>query len=260
MKLPFKSAKMFTRSLINRLLLIFMAYPERVQCNICGWSGRRFLSDIWHKHVLCPKCRLDVRHRLLLASFQHLPGTSYTRIIDRRSMLHFAPESFIRTLLQGRLSHYVTADYLRGDCALKLDMSAMPEIRDASFDVLIAMDVLEHVPDYRRALREVYRILTPGGVAIFTVPQKDNLAITYEDPSIVTAEERTKHFGQADHLRLFGDDFPLTIEDAGFSVTIVQAITFPEDIRHKNVLVPPLPSKHALATNYRKVFFCWKRL
>ncbi|MCB1559631.1 MAG: class I SAM-dependent methyltransferase [Xanthomonadales bacterium] len=41
---------------------------------------------------------------------------------------------------------------------------------DASFDLVTHTEVLEHVPDDRRALRECLRVLRPGGVMLFTVP------------------------------------------------------------------------------------------
>ena len=41
---------------------------------------------------------------------------------------------------------------------------------DASFDMVITSDTLEHVPDIDRALRETLRILKPGGMHEFSVP------------------------------------------------------------------------------------------
>ena len=41
---------------------------------------------------------------------------------------------------------------------------------DESFDLVLTSDTLEHVPDYRAALRETRRVLRPGGRHVFTVP------------------------------------------------------------------------------------------
>jgi SAM-dependent methyltransferase len=173
-------------------------------------------------------------------------------------ILHFAPEEIVTSVIRDKSAQYVTADNFRKDCDFRLDISHMPQIKDNQFDVVIAFDVLEHVPDYLKALEEVHRILCSKGIAIYTVPQKDNLEHTYEDLTIVTPEDREKHFGHFDHLRIYGDDFSRIVENKGFSVTAVNESYFSEYIVRKHVLSPPILSKHPLATNYRKVFFCQK--
>ncbi len=50
------------------------------------------------------------------------------------------------------------------------DLTALT-FEDASLDLVISEDVLEHVPDPRKALAEVRRVLRPGGSFIFSVPQ-----------------------------------------------------------------------------------------
>jgi SAM-dependent methyltransferase len=247
-------AKNLRRTAASALL----SYPKNIQCNVCGWSGRRFMSDPWHKHINCPSCYQGIRQRLFYAALQHIENLTLENLICNKSILHFAPEEIIRPYIQHRAARYVTTDFLRSDCDLKLDMSSMPEVGNESFDAVIAFDVLEHVPDYRQALVEVHRILSPGGFAIFTVPQKDNLAVTYEDPNIVSPDDRLKHFGQRDHLRIFGRDFTDTVENKGFLVTAVDESFFSEELTRRHVLFPPQLSKHPLATNHRKVFFCKK--
>jgi len=173
-------------------------------------------------------------------------------------VLHFAPEDLISLKLQRIAAYYATADLLRSNHDLRLDMSDMRQVENASYDAVIALDVLEHVPDYRRALREVHRVLCPTGWGIFTVPQKDGLTATYEDSSVATSKDREEHFGQWDHLRIFGDDFPIILQAAGFTVTSVDASWFSRGLVERHVLSPPLISTHSLATNHRRVFFCQK--
>ncbi len=111
----------------------------------------------------------------------------------------------------------------------------------------------------RRAIREIHRVLSPEGCAILTVPQKDHLAKTYDDPSIIDPDEREKAFGQPDHLRIYGNDFPATLESAGFQVSAVSEKDFPGHLVKKYILFPPRLSTRSLATNFRKVFFARKK-
>lgn len=49
------------------------------------------------------------------------------------------------------------------------DASALP-IADHSVDVVLSLELLEHVPEPAAVLREIARILTPGGTAMVSVP------------------------------------------------------------------------------------------
>jgi SAM-dependent methyltransferase len=260
MKPASRIAKDVAKGAISAFQSVALAGSGRVECNVCGWTGRRFLSDAWHAYIICPKCRSGLRQRLALAALQFTDDFSIAKIIDGNAVLHFSPESWVGQKIRRRCSRYATADLYRQDCDFQIDMSSMPVIADQSFDIVIAFDVLEHVPDYKAALMEVYRILSEAGMAIITVPQKDFLAVTYEDPSVVTPEARAQHYGVADHLRIFGDDFPAIVAAQGFSVAEVSAASFPDAIRSRHVLAPQIPSKNPLATNLRKVFFCRKVL
>jgi len=125
---------------------IFLPYPRRIQCNICNWEGRHFLSDAWHLHVNCPRCHSGVRQRLFFSALQNIGRLSFASLIDNRKILHFAAEDPVRLNICKRASEYVSADYLREGFDLKLDISNMPEVDDAAFDVL------EHVENYQKAL------------------------------------------------------------------------------------------------------------
>ncbi|MDD5681238.1 MAG: methyltransferase domain-containing protein [Candidatus Omnitrophica bacterium] len=256
--LPVKILKSFVKKARSIVEADFLAYPKKVQCNVCGWSGRRFLSDPWHKYVNCPVCHTSVRQRLFIAAIQNTGNIPFENTVRDKRILHFAPEDAISGILKNISSNYSTADLLRNDCDYKIDISNMPEIKEGTFDTVIAFDVLEHVADYKKAIEEVRRILSPDGYGIFTVPQKDNTELTFEDPTIITPEDRIKYFGQWDHLRIFGSDFSMILESRGFSVIAVDEAMFPETIGRKNVLFPPVLSPHPLATNYRNVFFCKK--
>ncbi len=52
---------------------------------------------------------------------------------------------------------------------LKVSATGIP-LRDAAVDAITALDVLEHIEDDRGAVREMHRVLKPGGVLVATVP------------------------------------------------------------------------------------------
>jgi SAM-dependent methyltransferase len=55
-------------------------------------------------------------------------------------------------------------------CDLVLDVRAMPELGDGAFDCVYCSGVLEHVDDFQASLREITRVLKPGGVLLLGLP------------------------------------------------------------------------------------------
>ena len=237
---------------------VLLAFPPNISCNLCGWQGRHFSGDSWHPQTICPRCGSQVRHRLLAATWQETGTLSAEKILRDKKVLHIAPEKVISQVIQQYTKNYVTADFLRPGVDMKLDITQMTEIADNTYDVFVACDVLEHVADDRQALQEIFRILTPQGMGIFTVPQADDRTETLEDPSVNTPEAREKIYGQSDHVRLYGSDIEQRIIDAGFQLTMIDETHFPAEQVQKQVLFPPVLSTDPLATNYRKLYFAQK--
>jgi len=218
------------------------------------------LSDSWHPYSICPQCGSSVRHRLLIGAVNHDERLGLENLVSGRRVLHFAAEPIIADIISTRAAQYVQADLFREHVDMRLDLCDMEELENGSFDLLVACDVLEHVPDDGLAMDEISRVLSPGGWAILTVPQKDHLKTTYEDSSITTEQGRLEAFGQEDHLRIYGDDFENILASHDFSVISVDEHHFEPDLARKHVLYPPVLSPHPLATNFRKVFFAQKPL
>lgn len=263
-KIRYKLMMIFRRLRYYFSKIVFSIFAPRVVCNICGWKDYRFNSDSWHPYTVCPHCYTQVRHRLFWAILNGHEKYSVQNLLKNKAVLHFAPEKELCSRVKSLCREYKTADYFAEGyhyegIDFNTDISDMKSIGNELFDCVIAFDVLEHVTDDKKAIREINRILKSGGVAVFTVPQKDNLKITYEDPAIVAPEEREKAFGQFDHLRIYGEDFSDRVASQGFRVEFADEKIFDAAVTRKHVLFPPVLSAHPLATNHRKVYFAVKQ-
>ena len=113
---------------------------------------------------------------------------------------------------------YITADIESPLAKVKMDIHEIP-FEDDSIDIIFCNHVLEHVDDDMQALREMRRVLKPGGWAILQVPFFYPLPkTTYEDRAIVDPKEREKAFGQDDHVRMYGEDYGTRLASSGFRV------------------------------------------
>lgn len=113
---------------------------------------------------------------------------------------------------------YITGDLVSPLAKVKMDVHAIP-FEDNSFDAVMCNHVMEHVDNDIQAMGEIRRVLKPGGWAIMQVPFYSPVPNeTYEDPSIISPSAREKAYGQNDHVRLYGKDYPDRLRQAGFTV------------------------------------------
>jgi SAM-dependent methyltransferase len=218
----------FALNTIPRKYLIRLSYIFRkisqytnkgnnVECPVCNATFRKFLPygyEQVRENALCPKCLSLERHRLVWIYLREC-----TSIFERpMKVLHVAPEQCFEERFRnlGNLQ-YITADLESPLANYKCDIQKMPFGKD-EFDMVICNHVLEHVDSDKRALSEILRVLKPGGQAILLVPIDFNLKVSFEDESIKSAKDRKLHFGQYDHQRLYGLDFPERLRQAGFVI------------------------------------------
>jgi SAM-dependent methyltransferase len=133
----------------------------------------------------------------------------------------------------------------------------MPLFADSFIDAIVAIDVFEHVPDDDGAFRECWRVPRPGGYLIISVPAPDHFTQTDEDPSIVSEQERTRFYGQHDHVRLYGPDLSDRILRLGYEIVVINAESFEPSVCKKHNLAPE-GVLHPLATNHRVIIFAKK--
>jgi SAM-dependent methyltransferase len=159
------------------------------------------------KKYECPSCRASDRDRLYALYLDDylngLQSGSKTDIVD------FAPASSLSNFIRRKIADsgnnigYRTADAFADGVDDKVDIMDLRQYEDEQFDFFICSHVLEHVSDDRKALKELYRILKPGGSGILMVPIILSIHEIDEDPTVVDEGERWRRFGQFDHVRLY---------------------------------------------------------
>ena len=90
--------------------------------------------------------------------------------------------------------------------------------QDDSFQFVYCSYVLQEVPDDAIAMRELFRVLAPDGLALLPVPIWRES--TDEDPGVTDAAERARRFGAPRSLRRYGRDYAERLARAGFQVTV----------------------------------------
>ena len=219
-----------------------------VLCPVCDHQYRKFLpyGRKARENSLCPNCLALERHRLLWIYLKQRTNL----FISKQRLLHIAPEyCFIDRFEALEHLDYLTADLESPLAKVKMDVHRMP-FDDNSFDGVLCNHVMEHLDDDRLAMKEILRVLKPTGWAIiqvpFFLPVPDT---TLEDPSIKSKKERYQHYGQEDHVRLYGKDYPERLRACGFEVLEDDFVSS---------LPPDSRSKFALLNEV--IYFCQKPL
>lgn len=241
-------------------------------CNVCGRSTT-FHYDDWQtarESLVCLHCRCTSRYRSLakglLRAVEELRGVRAASLAELRtraaaerltvydtqvaitaergaypipSLLAEVPWISLETsVYRTALAWGAVVD--RGVTNQNLEALTFP---DASFDVVLTSDVMEHVRLAAAAHREIRRILRPGGVYLFTVPHDRGRATTLErvriaDPADPARDEllmEPEYHGDANSpdnralaYRLYGLDLDDELRGLGFEV----GYTREDDLAH----------------------------
>lgn len=218
-------------SYITRPFLAFFLKGKNYTDPIDGRQFRTFLPYGYEKpreNVLSPSTLSLERHRLLWLFLRD----KTTFFSSPLKVLHFAPEqAFYKRFKKLPNLKYTTTDLLSPLADVKADICDLP-FGDNAYDVILCNHVLEHITDDTQAIKELYRVLKPGGWGVFQVPQDLNRGKTFEDDTITDKDERARIFGQYDHVRIYGRDYFDKLRSVGF---LVEEVDFtsklsPEDI------------------------------
>ena len=221
-RIPRRHLQRFSHTTL-RILQVFYR-GNNVECPVCEKTYRKFLPYgriVSRDNVLCPNCLSLERHRLLWLFLK-----SETNLFTASNkMLHIAPElCFIDRFESIEALDYITGDIESPLAKVKMDIHQIP-FDDNTFSISMCNHVMEHVENDISAMREILRVLKPGGWAIIQIPFFDPVPeTTYEDDTIIKFGEREKAYGQNDHVRLYGKDYGQRLEKAGFEVQESQFI------------------------------------
>jgi ubiquinone/menaquinone biosynthesis C-methylase UbiE len=198
--------------------LVYLFYTgKNKQCNICNRKLRKFII-LNNGDQLCPGCGSLRRNRRLWDILQDYIKTENISILD------FSPSRCLYYKFKSiEKINYVSSDFKNEFLAdKKYDITGI-DCPSENFDIVICYHILEHIADDRKAIKELGRVLKPGGKCFIQTPFKEGEI--YENPAITNPKERVKHFGQEDHLRIYSiTGLKQRIEETGLKVEIKQFI------------------------------------
>jgi len=181
-------------------------------CPFCGWEGRSFFPLFGTNYLIpnesCPICASMARTRLLSHYLHQRPELlpPGARVLEAAPLAHFQ-----RHLRQRQGIHYCSFDLSSAEAMTRSDITRLA-FADDSFHLIICYHVLEHVPEDRRAMAELRRVLHPNGHAIIQVPIDEALPQTEE-----YGAPRPELHG---HVRMYGLDYRRHLEGCGFQVEV----------------------------------------
>jgi SAM-dependent methyltransferase len=237
--------------LLGRSIAVSVPSGKRLQfsCSVCGRHAVDFEpipANIFqeldlHEHVYssfqyetcnlehfaCSRCGASDRDRLYALYLRGVLSTD-----ARVSVLDIAPSAPLTGFLrQFHNAHVRSADLQMSGVDDTIDITDMSTYADGQFDGFICSHVLEHIPNDIAAMKELHRVLRPGGWGIAMVPIHLGLQRVHEDPSITDEAGRWKYFAQHDHVRLYSkQDFVGRLESVGFIVEQLGRPHFGDDL------------------------------
>lgn len=197
---------------------------KSVMCLQCGWRGKSFYKT----QQRCPECDSLPRTRLIAYAIGHFSiqlnyadlmviGPNIQEVVYLST--RFTPRKFLQVDL-------VKRDFIN----YAADITNMSLDRD-QIDRIISWHVLEHIPEDRAAIREMYRVLRAGGSTLVSVPiHPAGREKTYEDPAVPRSDYQRVH-GHHDHVRSCGLDYGERFAEAGF---IVHMLSVQRDVDERD--------------------------
>lgn len=244
MKLKARDWILATQSFVHRL----RNPGKRLTCNFCDYTAERFLPLGYDHPVLvekgiiggghrpdglCPRCHSSDRERLTKIVMEQVvncsSGAAVFIVAPERNLYDFFRKQLTAKVFAGDIAprFYDWAEEITEQDLTKLTYD------DEAFDIVVCNHVLEHIPDDRKAMREILRVLKPGGYAMLGVPHSHTIDEIEEDLTIHDPEEQIRRFGQRDHVRIYTTQGYIDrLESVGFESHFKPAEDFVSLARH----------------------------
>jgi predicted SAM-dependent methyltransferase len=203
---------MNTGKIANSHVLFECPYCQGIFDEFIPWPDKfdfpQVTYEMWNKHTaICPFCYSTDRERMYKLYMEWESDFLSTPL----NVFHINPENRLQVWLGNQPNIHQEIVYAAEDMK-QLDY------QDQTFDVIVCSHVLEHMKDDILMMKELYRVMKDTGWGIFQVPIALSLKRTYEDPYIITPEERNRAYGQEDHVRIYArKDYIGRLKSAGFT-------------------------------------------
>ena len=200
---------------------------------MCGWHGPFLRLNRGREGTLCGNCGSTSRNRAVALVLGRVLGERVPVFAWRRrhtvAVLESSPRGVLAMFFAEKFDYFATeyqpaAIAAGGSPRAFADFQKLHYANDA-FDMVIASDVFEHIRRDDDAMRELYRVLRPGGELVLTVPYDHERPQTLQrvdtsGPSDVHLLPPQYHGGGGHTLayREYGRDLVLLMERAGFTV------------------------------------------
>ena len=199
-----------------------LLWGNRYECCCCGKSSRRFLSHGnlgLRRNIKCPHCLSLERTRILC---MYIRNEVFKDTEKPLKVLHFAPVKGLKDFL--RQSPYV-GDYRDADlnpnvATYQVDITQIP-YEDNSFDLIICSHILYCVPEDRKAMQEIHRVLRPGGRALIVDTIEGD---TTRELGHLSKKELQEVYGDEATCRVYGRDITEILGSYGLKANIIDYV------------------------------------
>ncbi|MEI7480628.1 MAG: methyltransferase domain-containing protein [bacterium] len=186
----------------------------------------------------CIRCFSTFIHRGIATVLKQLPYREDMYVYE------LSAHGALFKMLKKQYKYFTYSEYLDGVAPGTLKNGILCQdiqklnFFDNSFDLVTSTEVFEHVPDDGKGFAQVYRVLKPDGMFVFTVPIDPNSFTVerayIENGKVISILEPEIH---GDHLRgggilayrNYGKDIVERLEKVGFREAGIKTIT---DIKH----------------------------